>query len=86
MVKLHTRKRMIERVIRIEEVRQAIDSGEIIEEYPEDKPLPSCLIFGKTMRGRPIHVVVAINSEDVVAMITVYQPDEKEWVDYRRRR
>ncbi len=84
-VKLHTRKRMIERDIGIEEVRQAIENGEIIEEYLDDKPLPSCLIYGKTEEGRPIHAVIAVD-EDIVAIVTTYQPDEKKWIDYRIRR
>ena len=33
--------------ISVEEILQALDSGEIIEEYPEDKPYPSCLILGR---------------------------------------
>ncbi|MFZ2411624.1 MAG: DUF4258 domain-containing protein [Candidatus Methanoperedens sp.] len=38
-VKLHTRKRMIERNIKIREVIEAIENGTIIEEYVDDKPL-----------------------------------------------
>jgi hypothetical protein len=41
--------------IYVEEILQALDSGEIIEEYPEDKPYPSCLILGRTVTGRPLH-------------------------------
>jgi hypothetical protein len=46
-VKLHTRKRMIERNIKIREVKEAIENGMIIEEYVDDKPLPSYLIYGR---------------------------------------
>ena len=35
--------------------------GEIIEEYPNDFPYPSCLILGKTTDNRIIHVVVGMN-------------------------
>ena len=38
---------------------EAIQSGEIIEDYPDDKPYPSVLIFGRTREGRPIHIVCA---------------------------
>ena len=34
-------------VIHIDELLEAIESGEIIEDYPDDKPYPSCLIFGR---------------------------------------
>jgi hypothetical protein len=48
--------RSIERGIRDEEVVEALLNGEIIEEYPEDKYGPSCLVLGRTRAGRPLHV------------------------------
>jgi hypothetical protein len=30
--------------------------SEVIEDYPEDKYGPSCLILGFTVYGRPLHV------------------------------
>lgn len=84
-VKLHTRERMIERNIRIKDVKEAIENGMIIEEYVDDKPLPSYLIYGKTSELRPIHVVVGVD-EDVAAIITVYEPDKNKWIDFIRRR
>jgi hypothetical protein len=36
--------------------------GEIIEEYPDDKYSPSCLIYGKTEGGRELHVHAALRS------------------------
>jgi hypothetical protein len=36
------------RHISVQELREAIDKGEIIEDYPDDKYGPSCLIFGLT--------------------------------------
>jgi hypothetical protein len=32
-------------------------SGEVIEDYPDDQPYPSCLVFGRTQSGGPLHVV-----------------------------
>jgi len=46
-----------EKVISVAEVRQIIQSGEIIEDYPEDARGHSCLILGFGEEGRPIHVV-----------------------------
>lgn len=79
----HAVKRMIERSISRQEVEEAILNGEIIEEYPEDKYSPSCLVFGCTGRGRPLHVQVSLPPK--VVIITVYEPDPRQWVDYRRR-
>ena len=84
-VKLHTRKRMLERNIKIKEVKEAIENGTIIEEYEDDKPLPSYLIYGKTSELRPLHVVVGVD-EEVVAIITVYEPDPNKWIGFIKRR
>jgi len=35
---------MFERAISPEEVRLAVDSGDVIAEYPDDAPLPSYLV------------------------------------------
>ena len=34
------------RHIRVQEIREAIAAGEVIEDYPNDKYGPSCLILG----------------------------------------
>ncbi len=61
--------------------------GEIIENYPSDKPYPSCLIFGKTFHGAPVHSVWAYNEKNRWAVvITVYCPDPELWIDWKRRR
>lgn len=39
--------------------------GEIIEEYLADKPYPSCLIYGQTFSGDPVHSVWAYNNESL---------------------
>ena len=51
----------------------------------DDKPLPSYLIYGKTSELRPIHVVVGVD-EEVVAIVTVYEPDPDKWIDFTKRR
>jgi len=84
-VKLHTRKRMIERNIKINEIKEVIENGTIIEEYADDKPLPSYLIYGKTSNLRHIHVVIGVD-EQVAAIITVYEPDSTKWIDFTKRK
>lgn len=69
------------------EVYEAICSGEVIEEYPEDKPYPSVLIYGRTTENRPLHMVCAYSqTENLVIVVTVYYPDPKLWIDYKRRK
>jgi len=70
---------MFERKISADEVRYVLETGEAIEEYPDDTPYPSRLIMG-WYKGRPIHVVAANNSLDKeIIIITVYEPDPSEW-------
>lgn len=46
------------------EIYEAIYNGEVIDEYPQDKPYPCCLIFGETKTNRPLHIVCAYNEEE----------------------
>jgi hypothetical protein len=80
----HSVKRMIRRTIDRLEIEQAVSYGEIIEEYPDDKYGPSCLIYGKTNANRHIHVQISLPPS--VVIITAYEPDEIEWIDFRIRR
>ena len=69
------------------EVREAVLSGQIINEYPEDKPYPSVLILGFTRNRRPIHVVAAHEpEEDRAVVVTAYEPTPELWYDLRRMR
>ncbi|MFH1453533.1 MAG: DUF4258 domain-containing protein [Armatimonadota bacterium] len=43
--------------ITFNEVYFSVIHGEIVEEYIKDKPYPSCLIYGKTFNGDPVHSV-----------------------------
>jgi len=82
---VHAIIRSKERGISARDMEEAILGGEIIEEYPDDKPFPSCLIVGRTSGGRPLHVVCSL--APVSDIITFYFPDEKQWInDYRIRR
>ncbi|HAP68090.1 MAG TPA: hypothetical protein DCQ99_10085 [Nitrospinae bacterium] len=80
----HAVKRMIKRDILRPEVEKAVFQGEIIEEYPDDKYSPSCLVYGKTQGGRDLHVQVSFPPS--VVIITAYEPDQKEWLNCKIRR
>lgn len=83
----HALERMIERRIRREDVIGVVLSGEIIEEYPDDKPFPSALYLGHCNAG-PLHVVIAFDASDcVVHVITAYVPDSVRFgPEFRARR
>ena len=75
---------MAVRRITDDEIRQVVlgSEAEVIEEYPTDKYSPSCLIYGVTAAGRALHVQA--NAHGII--VTLYEPDPDEWVDFKRRR
>lgn len=76
----HALERMQERDISREDVRSCIMNGEIIEDYPDDFPYPSCLIFGHTTDNKVLHAVVSI-TEEQIGIITVYYPNTQKFED-----
>lgn len=82
---VHALERRIERAIDKTEIEEAILNGEIIEDYPEDKYGPSCLILGFTKEDRPLHVQCSL---EPVWIITCYDPSKKplEWDEYFKER
>ena len=72
--------------ITVDDVISAL-AGDVIEEYPDDKPFPSCLVCGKTHDGKPLHVVCAMPKHvNMLIIITVYIPSKDEWVESKKRR
>ncbi len=70
-----------------DDIFEALMSGEIIEHYPSSFPLPSCLVSGRNSNGRPIHAVLGYNAEfERITVITVYHPNPKLWIAYKKRR
>lgn len=81
----HAVDQSIIRRISVQELRQAIADGEVIEDYPNDKYGPSCLIYGVTFENRPLHIQCSCPSRPLVKIITLYEPDSKFWIDYKVR-
>ncbi len=75
------------RNIGVAELEQAITNrSEIIEDYPDDKYGPSCLILGFTEAGRPLHLQCSYPSRPLIKIVTVYEPDPDLWMDLRVRK
>jgi len=85
--RIHALRQMFQRRISDTDIRQLLEQGTIIENYPDDVPYPSCLISGK-VNDRPLHVVMAYNNVDGKAIvITAYEPDPDIWSEnYTRRK
>lgn len=82
----HARRRLVERGISVNDIIRCIDTGEIIKQYEDDKPFPSCLILGAAIDEGYIHVVVSHDS-DWIYLITAYRPDPSVWEsDFKTRK
>lgn len=61
-------------------IKSCIMSVEIAEQYPEDFPFPSCLVFGRTADNKIIHAVVS-NERECGRIITEYVPNTNKFQD-----
>lgn len=78
--KKHSLLRMHQRRMVVDEVREALTKGEVIETYEKDKPLPSYLVLGYSKRNRAIHTVIGMDEvQEMLWVITVYEPSIEEW-------
>lgn len=83
---VHSLKRMRERSISSLDYKNSIMTGEIIEQYPNDRPLPSCLILGNNLADAKLHNVSATDNDYIYA-ITAYFPNRFEWeADFKTRK
>lgn len=74
----HAKERLQERGIKVDDITHCIITGEIIKQYEDDKPLPSCLILGISTNNKYMHIVLS-RSEDFIYLITAYYPDSTQW-------
>ncbi len=85
-ITLHAAKRLEQRGILIEDVISCIKTGEIIEQYPNDYPYPSCLILGKSLTQLILHVVTG-SDLSTLWIVTAYYPDLEKWEsDFKTRK
>ena len=82
----HITDRCRERKIKLDDIIAAIINGEIIEQYIDDLPFPSCLVLGQAVNNNPLHVVCAIGDNELW-IITSYFPNLDKWEnDYKTRK
>ncbi len=88
--RVHAVQQMFRRGISEVEVRDVIENGEVIEQYPDDSPHPAMLTLGWIELGAgklPLHVVSSFDhTTGTTYVVTVYEPDSKLWEDGFRRR
>lgn len=82
----HSSERCRQRGIKKKDIHHAVMSGEIIEQYPEDFPFPSCLIYGYAEDNSILHVVMSDEGTGS-RIITAYFPDKRKWeADFKTRK
>jgi len=81
----HATDQSIRRQISVTELRDAMRAPELVEDYPNAKYGPSCLLLGFTNSGRPLHVNCSHGSRELVKIITLYEPSPMIWLDFRIR-
>ena len=87
IVSRHAREEAENDNLKLEPILFSAIKGEIIENYSNDRPYPSCLIYGVSQQQEPIHSVWAYNQDNGWAiLITVYRPDPQQWINWRTRR
>lgn len=74
----HVMARLFQRNISQLDIEKALLNGEIIEEYENDYPFPSCLVYGINLNNKVLHIVCGSNGEELW-IITAYYPDNIEW-------
>lgn len=82
----HAELRRRQRGISVPDIKHAILTGEIIEDYPDDYPFPSCLILGSTKQNEPLHIVCGVGG-GILYVITTYHPSPDKWEpDWKTRK
>lgn len=81
----HAEDAMFEDAFTSHDLRSAIASGQVLENYPLYHRGPCCLLSGLTATGRPMHIVCSTMQKELV-IITVYEPTLPKWLTPTQRR
>jgi hypothetical protein len=75
----HVNIRLRDRFIPRESILGSVDTYDVIESYPDDKYLPSYLVFARH-GGDVVHILFAVDVQTgSVSIVTAYRPNPDEW-------
>ena len=74
----HAQGEMTEEEITLDDALDALQSGQILENYPEHRRGACCLVCGYTRHRRPLHLVCT-TARPLLILITVYEPKPPKW-------
>ena len=81
----HTQQEMAEEDIFLNDILEAANTGQILENYPAHRRGACCLISGLTLQDRPLHIVCTSGRPELI-IITVYEPKPPKWLTPTQRR
>jgi hypothetical protein len=81
----HAQQEMVLEDITLDEVLETIETGQILENYPEHRRGACCLLNGITRSERPLHIVCT-TARSMLIIITVYEPKPPKWITPSKRR
>jgi hypothetical protein len=84
-VTIHAHQEMVEEDVTMDALLEAVTASGIIEDYPNHRRGPCCLLHGITRTGRHLHIVCT-TSLDTLVIITVYEPRPPKWPEPELRR
>ena len=82
---LHAHQELVEEGISLDELLQAIETSQVIENYPEHRRGACCLLNGRTQGGRSLHIVCT-TAQPTLIIVTVYEPRDPKWMSPTQRR
>ena len=83
-ITVHAHQEMVEENVMLDDLINALRQATLVENYPEHKRGPCCLVCGQSASGRSLHVVCT-TSLDLAIIITVYEPKSPKWVTPLKR-
>jgi len=75
---LHAQQEMIEDDVAVSEILSCLKECTVLENYPDHKRGACCLVGGRTIKERFLHVVCTTTGPDLI-IITVYEPKPPKW-------
>jgi hypothetical protein len=79
MISLHVAEEALAENITRPEIDAVMLAAQVLEDYPDWWLGPSCLIYGRTLVGRDLHMVVSYSGLPIT-IITVYEPRPPKWI------
>jgi len=83
---VHAATRIQERGIERTDVINCLETGEIIENYPDDFPNPSVLVFGYSVMHKVLHVVAGCDGEYLYIITSYFPTTDKFEADLKTRK